>query len=260
VSQPPPAVLVLAGNDPTAGAGLGADIETLSALGCKPLPVVTSITVQDTTNVYQIEPVTPQLLQNQAQALIKDIRIAAIKIGLMGSEQNLQVIKMLLQQLPGIPVVLDPILRAGGGHPLATHNLIEAIQQLYPYTTLITPNSEEARQLGGDNSLSSCAHTLLERGCSAVMITGAHEETHEVSNCLYSSGKTECLQWPRLKNSYHGSGCTFASAATAALAHGHTINEAAKRAQQFTWDSLNQGYRLGKGQHHPQRIHNDHFE
>lgn len=252
-SPPPPAVLVIAGNDPTGGAGLAADIETLVALGCRPLPVVSCITVQDTQNVSRIEAVSPELLKAQAQLLFDDITIAAIKIGLIGSVANLRAITQLLKAHPNIPVILDPILRAGGGHALATAQLIEEFTTLYPYTTLITPNSEEARTLGKVPTLPQSARNLLEGGCQAVMITGAHEEGDEINNCLYHAAGVNCQQWPRLPHSYHGSGCTFAAAAAAGIALGQEIHTAVSTAQRFTWNSLERGYLIGRGQHHPHR-------
>ena len=254
--NPPPVVLCFSGHDPTGGAGLQADIETLSLLGCRPCTVVTALTAQDTTNVSAILPQDKADFLQQARLVIADLPVSAVKIGLLGSSAiALAVTGLLTGELAGVPVVLDPVLAAGGGKALAREDLISIIQnQLLPLTFVATPNIPEARQLaGGRVSPADCAAALLRLGCQQVLITGTHDTGGAVVNRLYGPQGMRSWEWPRLPHEYHGSGCTLASALAAGLAKGLTIEEACFQAQQFTWKALQTGFRLGKGQWLPNR-------
>ncbi len=252
----PPTVLIFAGNDPSGGAGICADIEAITHFGCQPLPIITAITVQDTTNVAELAPVSAELVHRQAATVLHDIAVDAIKIGLIGSLENLRAIRSILKAHPDIPVVMDTIIGAGGGASLSDGPVVERLHELFPFATLITPNSDEARQLVPDAcSLDEAGRALVKAGAGAVLITGAHEHTDGVTNRLYQRGNISSLDWPRLADSYHGSGCTLASAIAAGIALGEEIEQAVNGAQQFTWESLKQGYKIGHGQHHPNRVH-----
>ena len=262
-SSPPPVVMTLAGNDPTGGAGIAADIETLVSLGCHPAPVITALTVQNTHHVQALLPVAPDEAFAQARAVLEDMPVAAFKVGVIGGADNATALHGLFAAWPNIPVVLDPVLAAGGGTELASATLIEAIQTLLlPLTTVLTPNSVEARRLAPEaDTLEACAMALLARGCRYVLITGGHEPTGEVVNTLYGNNRLlETWRWPRLPNQYHGSGCTLASAIAALLAQGQapyseeSICSALYRAQLYTWRSLRAGYRAGGGQWLPNRL------
>lgn len=257
-----PVVMTLAGNDPSGGAGLAADIETLVSLGCHPAPVVTALTVQNTHNVQALLPVSPDQILAQARAVLADMPVAAFKIGVIGSAENAAALYELLTAYPDIPVVFDPVLAAGGGTDLAGAALIEAIQDLLlPLTTVLTPNSVEARRLAPEaDTLSACAMALLARGCGYVLISGGHESGAEVINTLYSNHRQlESWRWPRLPNEYHGSGCTLAAAIAALLAQGRELHpdaphSAIYHAQDYTWRALQAGYPVGGGQWLPNRL------
>ena len=251
-----PVVMCFSGHDATAGAGLSADIETLLALGCHPSPVVTTITVQDTVNVKNFSPVLSSLVMAQARTVLEDMHIKAIKIGMLGSVENVIAIHAILRDYPDVPVVLDPILRAGGGTLLADQELTRAIiELLLPLTTVLTPNSQEARVLApAADTLDACAHQILESGCRYLLITGTHEPTEQVVNALYGDERAlEHFAWTRLSHSYHGSGCTLAAAIAGFLAQGLDAVAAVRDAQEFTWESLRHGYRVGMGQCIPDR-------
>ncbi|MBM4200717.1 MAG: hydroxymethylpyrimidine/phosphomethylpyrimidine kinase, partial [Gammaproteobacteria bacterium] len=172
-----PVVLCLSGHDPTGGAGIQADIETLFRLGCHPCTVVTALTEQDTVDVRAVHPQAPDAFMAQARTLIADLPVSAVKIGLLGSAGIAEAIAQLLDALPGVPLVLDPILAAGGGHPLASKTLAAVIEQrLLPRVDVLTPNSNEARQLAGLSELDECAARLVARGCRRVLVTGTHED------------------------------------------------------------------------------------
>ena len=261
----PPVVMTLAGNDPSGGAGIAADIETLISLGCHPAPVITALTVQDTHNVQALLPVDPDRVYAQGQVVLEDMPVAAFKVGVIGSADNAAALHRLFAAWPNIPVILDPVLAAGGGTELASTALIEALQTLLlPLTTVLTPNSVEARRLAPEaDTLEACAMALLARGCRYVLITGGHESEPptEVINTLYGNNRLlETWRWPRLPHEYHGSGCTLASAIAALLAQGHhpyleeSICSAIHGAQQYAGRALQAGYRAGGGQWLPNRL------
>ena len=255
--QPPPVVLVFAGLDPTGGAGLSADIEAIISQGCHAAPIATALTVQNTRNVLGVRAIDPLWVIEQARALIEDMPIAAVKIGMLGSAGMVEAIHTLLRDLPHIPVILDPVLQAGGGTELANEALIEAMRELLlPQSTIITPNSLEARRLAlGADNLHACALSLLEQGSEYVLITGTHEPSDEVENLLFASHRLlETYAWPRLDGSFHGSGCTLASAIAGLMAQGNEPMTAIHQAQDYTWQTLEQAYRLGRGQMMPNRL------
>jgi hydroxymethylpyrimidine/phosphomethylpyrimidine kinase len=263
----PPAVLSFAASDPTGGAGIQADILTLASLGCHPLSVLTAITVQDTTGVEGVLPIDPGWVADQARALLEDMPIAAFKLGLLGSVEVIAAIAEVVADYPDIPLILDPVLASGRGDQFADEEMIEAmIGLLLPQTTVLTPNSLEARRLAqqlgaeddggrGGATLADCARGLIDAGCEHVLVTGTHEGTPQVVNTLYGShGVIRSDHWDRLPGSYHGSGCTLASAIAAYLACGADIGEAVRGAQEYTWRTLAAGYRPGMGQFIPDRL------
>ena len=247
--QSPPIVLTFAASDPTGGAGLQADLLTLAARGCHPLSVVTALTVQDTLGVQSMQPVEPALVADQARCLLADFEVAAFKLGVPGSAQNIGAIARILAEHPQVPVVVDPVLASGRGDALCTEDGILALKEMiFPLTTVATPNSLEARRLGGIDA-------LLALGCRYVLVTGTHEAGAEVVNRLYDArGLVREDKWQRLPGSYHGSGCTLASALAAALARGLAMPEAVRDAQDYTWHALAAGFRPGAGQFIPQRF------
>jgi hydroxymethylpyrimidine/phosphomethylpyrimidine kinase len=252
-----PAVLSFSGHDPSGGAGVQADIETIVSHQCHAVSVITALTEQDTLNVKKLIPQNSSNILNQATTLMADIPIKAIKIGLLGHTETALAVHNILKQNPHIPVIFDPVLAAGGGANLSDEDIIRAIKDLLlPYTTVLTPNSEEARRLTGLTDLTECGLKLLERGCKYVLITGSHESTPEVSNRLFHDGQCiETYSWNRLPYSYHGSGCTLAASIAALLAQGLAAVQAISEAQEFTWNSLNAAYQTGKGQHNPNRFY-----
>ncbi len=257
----PPIVLSFAATDPTGGAGIQADLLTVASMGCHALTVVTAITVQDTAGVEDVLPIDADWVSDQARVLLEDMPVAAFKIGLVGSVENCAAIAEVVSDYPDVPLILDPVLASGRGDEMANEDMIEAMREmLIPQTTIITPNSLEARRLaddGGDDerSLEDCAKRILEMGCEYVLITGTHENTLQVINTLYGQqGVIRSDSWQRLPGSYHGSGCTLASAIAATLANGLDIPEAVREAQEYTWQTLNAGFRPGMGQHIPDRF------
>jgi len=250
-----PSVLIFAGSDPSGGAGLQADIQAVSALGAHPLSVITALTVQDNDRVFHVHPVPAALVQQQAQALLDKIDVGAVKLGIVGNRANAQAIAQLLQQLkqkrPDLPVVLDPVLASGHGDSLSADSPAQAIMTLLPLATLVTPNLPEAAALcGGDGRLDAQVASLL-RHCSNVLIKGGHGTGPDVVNRWFSR-TTQCTwTWPRLPGSFHGTGCTLASAIAALLARGKPMAGAIEDAQAYFDHALQTAYAIAPGQRHP---------
>lgn len=233
-----------------------ADIETLVSHQCHAAGVITALTEQDTRNVKKLIPQNPENIISQANTVLNDLTVNAFKIGLIGHHETAIAIYAILKQYPHIPVILDPVLAAGGGTDLSNDRLITTIVDLLlPCTTVLTPNSEEARRLTGLTDLDECGLALLDKGCNYVLITGAHEDTPTVSNRLFHDLRCwETYSWDRLPYSYHGSGCTLAASIAALMAHGLEPAQAVMEAQEFTWNSLKSAYTTGKGQLNPNRF------
>jgi hydroxymethylpyrimidine/phosphomethylpyrimidine kinase len=259
----PPAVLVFAATDPSGGAGLQADLLTLSSMGCHPLSVVTGITVQDTTGVEDILAMDAEWVVDQARCILEDVPVAVFKLGVLGSVEIIAAIAEIVADYPEVPLVLDPILTSGRGDELANEEMLEALRDLIlPQTSLVTPNVMELMRLAYDEApeeerpdYARAAMEVLESGCEFVLVTGTHAPGAQVVNTLYGrEGIIRSDRWERLPGSYHGSGCTLSSAIAASLAQGLPIPEAVAEAQDYTWQTLKEGYRLGMGQIIPDRL------
>jgi hydroxymethylpyrimidine/phosphomethylpyrimidine kinase len=200
--------------------------------------------------VARLEPLDARSVAEQARRVLDDIAVQAFKLGVLASAENAHAVAEILAAHPRVPVVLDPVLASGRGDELAGPELIAALcRSVVPLATVATPNTIEARRLGG-------AARLLELGCRYVLVTGTHAEGDEVVNVLHDrGGVVREDRWRRLPGSYHGSGCTLASAIAARLAHGDEVPEAVRAAQDYTWCALERGYRPGGGQLVPDRLH-----
>jgi len=255
----PPIVMTFAATDPSGGAGLQADILTFASMGCHPLSVVTAITVQDTRGVEGIQALDAEWVADQARCLLEDIPVAAFKIGVLGSVEIISAVAEIVSDYPDVPLVLDPVLASGRGDEFAGEDMILAIRELLvPQSTVVTPNIPELRRLAGDDDdadLGECAQALLDSGCEYVLVTGTHDSTADVVNTLYHRGGVlRADTWQRLPGSYHGSGCTLASALAANLARGLDIGDAVYEAQDYTWQALANAFRPGMGQYLPDRL------
>lgn len=252
-----PVVVCFSGLDSTGGAGLQADIEAVASMGCHAAPVATALTVQNTHGVIDFTPIDIALLIEQTRTILEDIPVAAIKIGMTADIPIVEAIHSILIDYPDIPVVFDPVLVSGNGDSLSEDGVIDAIRSLLlPQTTVLTPNSIEARTLAPKaDILEACGQELLDAGCEFVLLTGTHEEAEHVENRLFGNRRLlETFNWERLPHSYHGSGCTLASAIAGLLAQGLEPFTAIYEAQEYTWESLNNAYRIGMGQLIPNRL------
>lgn len=259
----PPIVLVFAANDPSAGGGLAADILTLSSLGCHPLPVLTAVTVQDTAGTEDFLAMEADMVSDQARFVLEDMQIAAIKVGALGSLENLTVVAEIAADYPDIPLILEPVFTTAGSDEYADEEMIGAVREmLLPHTTVLVVSSLAARRLATDEpdeqdgmSMDEAALRIRQFGCEFVLVTGTHEQTPTINNGLFNrSGRARQDSWERLPGSFHGAGTTLSSAVAAFIANGMDIPQAAREAQDYTWNALKHAYRPGMGQSVPDRL------
>lgn len=245
----PPRVLCLSGHDPSGGAGIHADIEAVAAQGAHALTVVTALTAQDSRDVHRVQAVAPALLREQAELLLADGPVQAVKLGLVGDAAQLPVIRALIERA-GAPVICDPVLRAGGGAQLSAAATVAALRDtLFPLVDLLTPNAAEARRLAPQSAdLPAAAAALQAGGCAQVLITGGDEPGDTVCNLWRDAGgAVRLFRWPRLPDAFHGAGCTLAAAIAARIALGEDWATAIDKGQRYTQAALAQAYRSGAG-------------
>ena len=248
-------ILAIGGHDPSGGAGIQADIEAIAANGGHAVTAITALTVQDTVNVSRIEPVPIDLFRQVLATLDDDFTFDAIKIGLIGDAGIAEIIANFLKKHSGVPVVLDPVLAAGGGAEMSSQVIRGLmLEKLLPQVSLVTPNLPEAQRLTGKNDASSCAAALLDHGADAVLITGGHDEGRSIVNRWFDANGEQQFEWERLEGEFHGSGCTLASAVATFLAREMPIKLALRLAQAFTHDALVKAENIGRGQKIPRRI------
>lgn len=255
VSNTKPVVLALSGHDPSGAAGIQADIEATARAGCHCVSVITSLTAQNTSEFRAMEPQSPARFREQLDLLTEEIRVDACKIGLIGSSQLVEVIADYLRDA-NCPVVLDPILGSGTGANLALPGLVpKLVDYLFPHTTVITPNLEEALALTGCNDTIKALHTLLDLGCDTALITGADNGRGELLNTwMDNTREVHNYRWEKLPGVYHGSGCTLSAHLSGWLARGDSVRTAVQKAQKYTWHALKNAHKTGKSQLHPDRF------
>jgi hydroxymethylpyrimidine/phosphomethylpyrimidine kinase len=248
----PPVVLTIAGFDPSSGAGVTADIKTIGAHGCYGVACVTALTVQSTTGVRRVEAVATQVVTETLEELAQDIEIAAVHIGMLGSEGVVEAVAEFLaaRKLPNI--VLDPIVRSSSAAELLSESGIRAlISKLLPLATVVTPNIDEAALLTGLtvsnlDQMRQAATRFHEMNAAAVVITGGHLE--EAIDLLSLNGTEEAFRGKRLQShSTHGTGCAFATSTACHLAQGRDLIEAVRLAKSYVTDAISQAYPLGRG-------------
>jgi hydroxymethylpyrimidine/phosphomethylpyrimidine kinase len=225
-----PCVLVLAGLDPSGGAGLLADAEAVRAMGARPLCVATALTVQTTRSARRYEPVAPALIVESIRALLEDEDVRAIKIGMVGTADNARAIRAVLPR--GIPVVVDPVLAASSGEPLYD-GPVEALLEL-AQGAILTPNIPEAEALLG---APADARKLLGKGPAATLLKGGHRAGDPVDLLVTPAG-AEQFAAARIAANARGTGCRLASALAAGLARGLPLRESVMAARQYVRDYL----------------------
>jgi len=250
--------LTVAGSDNSGGAGIQADLKTFSALECYGMSVITALTAQNTKGVRSIQELKPEFIEEQFNAILEDIGIDAIKIGMLFNIPIIKAIAKCLHKVKGCPIVLDPVMFAKGGDRLIQEEAIQAIQkELFPLATVVTPNIPEAQAFLGrsiDNleGMQKAAIDLVELGPSAVVIKGGGLSNNFSDDCLYiKGGEFIWLKQERIStNNINGTGCTFSSAVAAYLARSYKLEKAVKEAKYYLTQALKAGAEksLGHGQ------------
>ncbi len=250
-------VLIIAGSDPSGGAGAQADIKTVTALGGYAAACITSLTVQNTRGVTGVHAVQAELIRKQIIAVLEDIGADAIKIGMIGErEAGVAIADTLVDYAAAIPVVLDPVLNASSGDALAADGIPALLlERLVPLAAIVTPNSEEATRLTGlsiktSNDLVAAGTALIQRGATAALVKGGHLQGDTVEDALVTLDGARIFRNPRIDTtSTHGTGCTLASAVATGIAQGLPLAAAVKRAIDYVQEAIRTapGYGAGHG-------------
>src|SRR5437763_4847580 len=244
-------ILIIAGSDSGGGAGIQADIKTVTMLGGHAMTAVTAVTAQNTLGVDAVHPVPTEMILAQIDAIFSDIGVDAVKIGMIGSAFAAKQVAVRLQEIktlqPDLPIVFDPVMVATSGSPLADEATVAAFGKLMDVATIATPNLPELKQLTSDEDPDAAALHLLAAHGGAGLITGGHEEGDALADALIE--EDNMTSWPGQRidtTSTHGTGCTLASAIAFFLAEGATLADAVARAREFVRVALHAAPELGQ--------------
>lgn len=243
--------LTIAGSDSCGGAGIQADLKAFSAMGVYGASVVTAVTAQNTKAVTAIHPIPDDVVAAQIKAVLDDIQIDVIKIGMLGTPSLIAAVADALVGYDG-PVVLDPVMVAKSGDTLLADSAINALKSsLFARATLLTPNLPEAAKLVGEGSTQSQANALLELGVGAVLMKGGHADGETCTDHLVSQTGTKEFSSKRVNTrNTHGTGCSYSSAIAAGLAQGLALRDAVSRAHTWLYHAILHADKLHVGQGH----------
>jgi len=249
----PPRILIIAGSDPSGGAGVQGDIKTVSALGGYAMAAITALTVQNTRGVFAVHGVPAKIVAAQAQACIEDIGVDAVKIGMLGEAATVEAVADLLRTVSA-PIVLDPVLAATSGDSLAADGVREAIiERLLPLAEVVTPNAPEAAALAGrpvetEDDLAAAGRLLLKEGANAALMKGGHFSGDEATDLLITPTNEMTFSGPRIETRHtHGTGCALASAIATELGRGTPLAEAVQLAGRYVRRAIETAPGLGGG-------------
>lgn len=252
-------VLTIAGSDCSGGAGIQADIKTISALGCYAASAITAVTVQNTCGVSAIHPIPAEYVKSQIEAVMTDIKPEAVKIGMINDVEIVRAIASCIKTYRPKFVVFDPVLVSTSGCKLIEDKAIEAIKnELIPLSTIITPNLKEAIVLTGDNishagSMIEAGRKILNYGCHSVLVKGGHLDGDDMCDVLCINGDSNPYTFTARKidsHNTHGTGCTLSSAIATNLALGYTLQEAVNRAKEYVYKGILTGKDIHIGNGH----------
>lgn len=252
-----PSVLTIASFDSSGGAGIQADIKTISALGCYATSVLTALPVQNTMGVRKIYPIPMEAVADQIEAVLNDIVPQAIKIGMVHTPLLVETIVNTFNKYPKIPIVFDPVMVATSGHRLIEEETIDTIvEKLFPMADVITPNMDEASILAGMEvktleDMELAGKKILRSGCKNILLKGGHQESLIVTSLFFDeNGQQYSFETEKfMTNNTHGSGCTLSSAIAAYIARGEELLKAVELAQNYVFEAIKQGKDVvtGKG-------------
>jgi hydroxymethylpyrimidine/phosphomethylpyrimidine kinase len=247
-------VLIIAGSDPSGGAGVQADIKTVTALGGYAAAAITALTVQDTEGVKAVHPVAPELIKAQAAAVLADIGADAVKTGMLGSAAGVEAAAEALDLAPGVPLVVDPVLRSTSGATLTDPKALALLRaRLIVRAALVTPNAPEAQALTGLAVASlddqrRAAERIMNAGAAAVLLKGGHVPGARVIDLLATADGETLFEAERQETRHtHGTGCTLASAVATGLAQGQGLTDAVARAWAYVQEAIRRAPGFGRG-------------
>ena len=246
-------VLIIAGSDSGGGAGVQADIKTVTALGGHAASAITAVTVQNTLGVHDVHPIPPLIIAAQIRTVLSDIGADAIKTGMMGDAAAIAAVLEALADYRHIPLVVDPVMIAKGGVSLLAEGALEPLRRLMARAALVTPNAPEAAVLTGvaiatTDDLRAAGDQLLTSGVGAVLMKGGHVPGDSVIDLLMTPTGETVLEGPRIDTRHtHGTGCTLASACAAGLAQGLRLEDAVARGWAYTGEAIRRAPGFGAG-------------
>jgi hydroxymethylpyrimidine/phosphomethylpyrimidine kinase len=254
-------ILTIAGSDSSGGAGIQADLKAISACGGYGASVITAITAQNTRGVHDAFVLPEAIVSAQLDAVFSDLRISAVKSGMLSSRRVIAVVESALGRWKPAHYVLDPVLVAKSGHPLLDADAVDALRrQLVPLATVVTPNRYEALALTGidprrPEDAERAGRQLLDRGCGAVLVKGGHMDSGDATDVLVTAGGVEVFSGQRIDTPHtHGTGCTLAAAVATYLGRGWELADAVRAAKLYVTEAIRDGIAVGGG-HGP----TDHF-
>jgi len=255
LSGRPARLLIIAGSDPSGGAGIQADVKTAGAFGVYAMTAVTAITVQDTTRVRGVHLLPPKLVRQQITACLNDVGADAIKIGMLGSADIVRAAAAAIAKIARtIPVVVDPVIQSSNGKRLLARDAVQLFKSaLLPLATLVTPNLPEARVLAGmrgrrREAIEAGARQLIAMGAKAALIKGGHATAATVDDVLVWRGGIETYAFPRIRTKHtHGTGCTLSTAIACGIARGLSLPLAVGKAREFVQRAIETAPGLGHG-------------
>ena len=248
-------IFTIAGSDPSGGAGIQADIKTISALGSYAMAAVTALTIQNTQQVYKVHPVEGDVLAAQVTAVLDDIIPDAIKLGMLGSTEVVSTLSKIFQNYRPLPIIVDPVILSTSGYPLLGPDGVDVmIAQLFPMISLLTPNLAEAALLADIEAISSlddmklAGRKILSKGPKAVLVKGGHLSGKVLTDILVTHDDIVEFSSPKIESrNTHGTGCTLASACATGIGQGMALKDAVDRAHKYVHKAILEAPDIGQG-------------
>ena len=250
MKRPSKVILVIGGHDPTGGAGITSDIETINSFNCHAVSLVSCLTSQNTKEFKMIESVSPQFFSNAAKTLLSDIKVDAVKIGAVGNIKIVEQIGKILSRLGNAKVIVDPVIKSSSGGILIEKDTIEAVKStIFPQSFLITPNLEEVKVLSGKENLSEAMQELFLSSIKYILAKDTEKNKKHIINKLYSKkGFINSWKNPKKKGYFHGTGCNLSSSIACLIADSRDIEVAIEQAQKRVLEFINSSIEIGMGQ------------
>ncbi|MDR2485221.1 MAG: bifunctional hydroxymethylpyrimidine kinase/phosphomethylpyrimidine kinase [Treponema sp.] len=246
-------VLSIAGSDSSGGAGIQADLKTMCALGVYGMTAITAITAQNTQGVYEVQEIEPSLVAGQIEAVYQDIRVDAVKIGMVSSAAIARAVRDSLRRFQAANIVLDPVMVSKSGYHLLRPEAMDAVRELAAIADIVTPNIPEAELLCGfsiktEGDMQNAAEKLCSLGAKNALIKGGHRLGTDAADLLFTGGRFIRLETRRIDTKHtHGTGCTLSSAIACYLARGDSVEDAARAAKDYITQAIMDAYPVGGG-------------